>query len=291
MGRYVPPSFGWRQDPPDFRDFSPATDVVRDLLGQLKPMPPRRAARTHQRADLREFFGAAFDQGALASSPAHACAALVDYFERRSHGKELCPSRLFLHRNAVHLALGETGGGVHLRATLKALAWCGLPPERYWPYDLAKADVEPSAFLYSFGRRFADLRYVRLDARHASGGETLAMVKSFLAAGFPVAFGASIPTSITDAAEIPYRPAFDSLLGGQAFVAIGYDDAWLSSTRGALLVRNSWGTNWGDQGNGWLPYAYVEQRLAVDFWTILRPDWLASGEFRRPDVVLPLSLR
>ena len=108
------------------------------------------------------------------------------------------------------------------------------------------------------------------------------MVRSFLAAGFPVAFGLPVPTSISRSAEISYRPAFDSVLSGQALLAVGYDDRWLSSSRGRLLVRNSWGAAWGDQGYGWVPYAFVEERLAADFWTMLRPDWLASGEFTRP---------
>jgi hypothetical protein len=33
-------------------------------------------------------------------------------------------------------------------------------------------------------------------------------------------------------------------------------------------VRNSWGTGWGDGGYGWLPYKYVEDGLAVDFWSL-----------------------
>lgn len=66
-------------------------------------------------------------------------------------------------------------------------------------------------------------------------------------------------------------------------MAVGYDNARrVRSTKGALRVRMSWGEDWGEGGYGWLPYAYVERGLAVDFWTLLRPDWLASGEFLRP---------
>lgn len=285
MRRYLPPSFGWRQDPPDFRDFTPTTPSVVSQLQTLKAARARRAARGRGRIDLREFFPEPFDQGSLDASSANACAAVVDYFERRSHGQELRPSRLFLHRNALHMSMGGNEEAVNLRATLKALACCGLPPERFWPYDISNAGMEPHAFLYSFARKFSDLQYVRLDGRNTTGHAALATVRSFLAAGFPVVFGVSIPTSISIAAEIPYRPTFDSVLGGQALVAVGYDDQWLSSSRGALLVRNSWGVDWGEQGCGWLPYAYVEERLALDFWTMLRPDWLASGEYFRPDVV------
>jgi len=56
----------------------------------------------------------------------------------------------------------------------------------------------------------------------------------------------------------------------------------IRSDRGALLMMNSWGHKWGDGGAGWLPYTYVRERLAADFWTLLSPQWLASGDFRRP---------
>jgi C1A family cysteine protease len=67
-------------------------------------------------------------------------------------------------------------------------------------------------------------------------------------------------------------------------LAVGYDDRWLRGSRGALLVRSSWGPAWGEAGYGWLPYAYVEERLAIDFWTLVHDDWIASGEFDVPDI-------
>jgi C1A family cysteine protease len=68
-------------------------------------------------------------------------------------------------------------------------------------------------------------------------------------------------------------------------VAVGYDDSRrIRSDKGALLVRNSWGPDWGEAGYGWLPYSYVKRRLAMDFWTVLKPAWLRSGEFELPQV-------
>jgi C1A family cysteine protease len=286
MHRYTPPSFGWRPDLPDFRDFTPELAAVRQDLQALKARRSRGGSRARPgRVDLREYFPEPFDQGPLATSPAQACASLLGYFEQRAHGRQLRPSRLFLDHNARRMALAPQDSAVNLRATLKGIACCGLPPERYWPYDLAKADVQPDGFLYSFADRARTMQYVRLDARNAAGEAALDAVRSFLVAGLPSVFGLAMPTSITRAAEIEYRPTFESVLGGQALVAVGYNDQWLGASRGALLVRNSWGAEWGDNGYGWLPYAFIEERLAADFWTVLRPDWLASGEFARPAIV------
>lgn len=46
--------------------------------------------------------------------------------------------------------------------------------------------------------------------------------------------------------------------------AVGYDDS-----KNALLVRNSWGTDWGIGGYFWLPYEFVTQlNMSADYWTI-----------------------
>jgi C1A family cysteine protease len=63
-------------------------------------------------------------------------------------------------------------------------------------------------------------------------------------------------------------------------VVVGYDnDLEIGENTGALLIRNSWGTDWGEDGYGWLPYKYVTTGLAVDWWTLFKQEWLDTGEF------------
>jgi C1A family cysteine protease len=65
---------------------------------------------------------------------------------------------------------------------------------------------------------------------------------------------------------VPMPGPDERLLGGHAVLAIGY----VASTR-MFIVRNSWGTKWGDGGYFTMPYAYLEDRnLSDDFWTIRR---------------------
>ncbi len=159
------------------------------------------------------------------------------------NGRLLRPSRLFLYQNTLRMAgVSQTSLPVDLRTTLKAMVRCGLPPERYWPYEIDRLSLQPDPFLYSYSEPCRSVRYVRLDRRGASGVRTLQTVKAFLAAGFPSAFGFPVPNSLSLNPDIPYRPTFDTLIGGQAVIAVGYDDRWLRGSRGALLVRSSWGS-------------------------------------------------
>ena len=47
-------------------------------------------------------------------------------------------------------------------------------------------------------------------------------------------------------------------------MAVGYDEE-----KEMLLVRNSWGKEWGDKGHFWMPYDYIRKtKNCADFWTI-----------------------
>lgn len=278
MGVFTPPGLGWHRDLPDPRDYTRQQELVARLLNDLPSDEPAAAS-----VDLREYCAEAADQGGLATSSVHACLGLVQYFERRSWGRIVEPSRLFLYRVARRL-LGWSGdSGLPLRATLQAIARFGLPPERHWPYDPQAVDAEPDAFVYAAAQRIADLVYLRLDGRSERPENTLENVKRFLAAGFPSVFGFPVCTSISCEPDIPGPTIFDGIRGGQAALAVGYDEhRRIRSDRGALLIVNSWGKDWGDHGAGWLPFTYVREQLAADFWTVLAPGWLSSGDFYHP---------
>jgi C1A family cysteine protease len=275
MASFLPRGLGWQRDLPDLRDNSPSD--VSDLLAPLKPLRKRPA-----KIDWREFCQAVDDQQGVAAGAAHACVGLLQYCERRSSGRLIEPSRLFVHVTAGKL-VHPSEGCASIRTTWKAVIRFGLPPENCFPYEPSAATTEPPPFAYSFRPEVASLRYVRLDDRGQSGEQALANIREWLAAGFTCVFGFPVYTSISEDADVPFPTRFDELRGGQPVLAIGYDDdRRIRSDKGAILIRNSWGPAWGDGGYGWLPYAYVRRQLAGDCWTALKPEWIESDEFQRP---------
>jgi C1A family cysteine protease len=279
MAGFAPQGLGWHRDLPDPRDYTPTHDAVVRLLHDLRPQDDRP-----QQVDLREYCAEVGDQQPWATSSVHAAIGLVRYFERRAMGRTCEPSRMFIYKIARRL-LGWSGdSGVPLRVTLRAIARYGLPPESTWPYDGRMLDAEPEAFVYVSAQRAAGGIYLRLDPRGERPENTLETVKRFLAAGFASVFGFTVSTAVSEEAEIPFPTIFDGVRGGQAVMAVGYDDQRrIRSDRGALLMANSWGRHWGEAGYGWLPYTYVREQLAADFWTLVTPEWVASGELRRPE--------
>jgi C1A family cysteine protease len=291
--------FGWIPDFPDFRDFTEDTKEVREILGPAGlPAGGRARASRNLRAaapaaaDLREWASAVEDQGSLGSCTAQAGAGVIEYYERKAFGRHIDASRLFLYKVTRNLMKMKGDTGAYLRLTMGAMVLFGVPPEPYWPYtdDEREFDKEPPAFCYAFAQNYKTIKYYRHDPPGVPRPQVLERLKTHLAAGHPAMFGFTVYSSIEQAAatgRIPYPSAREKIEGGHAVVAIGYDDkmaiqnkAGGAQAKGALLIRNSWGTGWGEQGYGWLPYQYILGGLAEDFWSVLKKEWLDTGAFK-----------
>ncbi len=285
---------GWLPPLPDLRDYTQEHPEIRKMAKSLGLAPAPKAKRAlRSKVDLRQWCSGVEDQGALGSCTAQAAVGVVEYFERRAFDRHVNGSRLFVYKATRNL-MGVTGDtGAWLRNAMGALTLCGVAPEKYWPYTDAKPDFdqEPSSFVYAVADNYEALRYFCHDPAggNRSLDKVLATVKLFLAAGVPSMFGFwGFPSFDYSNVKggIPCPCPGEQSVWGHAIVAVGYDDKLKikntqcnTETTGALLIRNSWGTGWGDRGYGWLPYDYVLKRLALDFWSLLKMEWVDTKQF------------
>jgi C1A family cysteine protease len=304
-------SYGWIPDLPDFRDYTADTVSIREILvptglppARVVPVPGTvkkagavaagrrpKPASLPASADFREWCSSVEDQRSLGSCTANAGVGVIEYYERRAFGRHIDASRLFLYKVTRNLMKMKGDTGAYLRKTMGAMVLFGVPPEEYWPYtdDGEKFDKEPPAFCYAFAQNYKTIQYYRHDPPGVLPGAVLERVKAHLAGGHPSMFGFTVYSSIELADKrgaIPFPGPSERILGGHAVVAVGYDDRVKIATAssggecmGALLIRNSWGKGWGDNGYGWLPYEYILQGLAEDFWSVLKKEWIDTGVF------------
>ena len=237
--------------------------------------------------DLREWFSPVETQAEINSCTALAGVALVEYFQRRSFGEYIDASPLFLYKVTRRLMQLTGDSGASIRQTMRAMALFGIPPEEYWPYKIEAFDEDTPAFCYAFGQNYQALSYFQIDRPQLSKEEILVRIRIALAAGFPAMFGFSAHSSLfyekaAKSGKIPYPVRGEKVEGAHAVVAVGYNDNKTiknSKTRGAFRIRNCWGSEWGKNGYGWLPYDYVLDGLTSDWWSLLKSEWVASENF------------
>lgn len=284
---------GWIPDHPDIRDYTRETQTIRSSFpGQGDSSLKRSGTRRPKAVDLRSWCPPVEDQGSLGSCTSHAGVGLIEYYERRAFGRHVEASRLFLYKTTRNLMRVDGDTGACLRTTMGAMVLFGVPPEEHWPYtlDRDRFDREPPAFCYAFAQSFQTVKYYRHDPAGTGPVEILERVKEGLGLGHPAMFGFTVYSSIGQAdttGRIPMPGPRERIEGGHAIVAVGYDDGMKIANaesagqlaEGALLVRNSWGTGWGERGYGWLPYDYILRGIAEDFWSVTKKEWIDTGQF------------
>jgi C1A family cysteine protease len=255
--------YGWRPDLPDVRDHIYA--APKRALVHLPPM-----------VDLRPQDSPVYDQGQIGSCTANAIAAAFEFDLRKQQLGDFVPSRLFIYYNERSME-GDVGtdSGAQIRDGVKSVAKLGVCSEADWPYDAtpatteggpfptdSRAVLEPSASCFADALNNQVTSYQRVT-------RSLSEFKGCLASGYPFVLGFSVYDSFEGmqvAADgvLNLPEAGEGALGGHAVLAVGYDDPTQR-----FIIRNSWGTAWGQQGYFTMPYAYLlEAGLSSDFWTI-----------------------
>ena len=243
--------YGWIPDLPDQRDHlfaaQPAT---------LTTLPPS--------VDLRPNCPDVYDQGQLGSCTGNAIAAAIQFDEmKQGEASPSTPSRLFIYYNERSIeGTIASDSGAQIRDGIKSVTQTGYCREDLWPYDITQFADKPPQAAFDDAATHKAVQYQRLS-------HDLQQMKGCLAEGYPFVFGFTVYESfegpeVASTGNCPMPGSTEKSIGGHAVLAVGYDDAsqW-------MIVRNSWGSGWGQAGYFTLPYAYITQRnLSSDFWNI-----------------------
>ncbi|HLO11342.1 MAG TPA: C1 family peptidase [Pseudoneobacillus sp.] len=208
--------------------------------------------------DLRNKCPEVYDQGQLGSCSANAgCTALN--FATKDFGMRFSRLYLYFEERKKEGTITEDSGA-SMRDICK-VATKGVAQEQFMPYIISKFTETPSEVAYKDAATHKAAHY------HAVKG--LTEIKQIIAfQELPVLIGMDVfdsfeseYTARTGIVTIP--KAGEQFLGGHAVLIVGYDD-----NRQCLIVRNSWGSNWGDRGYFYLPYEFYNKQYAFDAWVL-----------------------
>ncbi|MBI3556151.1 MAG: hypothetical protein HY074_07800 [Deltaproteobacteria bacterium] len=140
----------------------------------------------------------------------------------------------------------------------KYLQTTGIPDEACMPYTSGSTGNDASC-----GQKCgdADARSLKIAGytQPTSYGGSPEAVKEALKKG-PLATTLTVYADFVTYGGGVYKHVGGAYLGGHAVSLVGYDDA-----KGAWLIRNSWGAEWGDNGFAWMSYDDTSG-IASDTW-------------------------
>lgn len=209
--------------------------------------------------DLSSRLPPIWNQGEIGSCTAQSLAALIGGCYRVN------PSRLFLYHcgRAVGELPTHEDTGCTMADAIKGVQLYGFCDESVFPYDEAKSSIFPpwQAFQTAVKRDSLPFESVRLQAED---------MMACLAEGCPLVLGIAVYRSMFDKSTIASgviptpNPQLEQLMGGHAITISGYD-----RTARQFFVRNSWGTEWGQNGYGRISFDYLTRPdLAMDAYTL-----------------------
>lgn len=219
-------------------------------------------ASAQSSCDLRYLCSGVENQRQLGSCVGNAVVGALELLLQLEGKPYMELSRLFVYYNArLGHSAQEKDEGTYISLAMESLSRVGVPSEEAWPYDTTKVFIRPSwkAYQQAYGHKINS--YYRITA---TGENRIAEIESAIRAKHPVVFGVPVYPQIRSCTGHIELPQGESL-GGHAMLLVAFN----SETK-QFIVRNSWGTSWGDQGYASIDYAYFDAVSGADFWVCTR---------------------
>lgn len=256
-------SYNLKRSKPDARDFKFA-----------HVMSPVAGVKLPSAVDLRSKCPSVYDQGELGSCTANAgCAALA--MLKKTPATMF--SRLFLYywERFIENTVSDDSGA-DMRDIGKALQQYGCCLEKSDPYDITKFTSKPTDAAQKEANGYKVRAYHSIENLDGIK-QALALKQQPVLIGIDV-FESFESDAVAKSGVVPMPRKGEQNLGGHAVLAVGYKDAHPVAkffhslmgipSKGYLIVRNSWGVNWGQKGYFLLPYEYISGGFSFDFWVL-----------------------
>jgi C1A family cysteine protease len=247
---------------PDTHDPQDSSYEAQPQLMTAAPLPPA--------IDLRGFCSPVRDQGQQGSCTGFAIAVgLREFMERRAGSPnppvDLAPAFVYYEERKLEGTVNDCNAGAMIRDGMKSLNKIGVSPESTDPYNAATCGA-PSAQATSAASALKIAAYHRV--------ASLFGLKHALASGHGCVIGVTLYASFESpqtqqTGHVPMPQPSEQILGGHAMFCCGYRDDATRAGGGELIVKNSWGTAFGDNGYVYMPYGYVTPKLMSDIWTAM----------------------
>jgi len=256
---------GCIQDRLDNRDYQ-----INSIQSSSKLNLPQVVDYTNQMSSVK-------DQGRLGSCVGFAIASMKEYQEQKEYLQEIEDgslyrrkeseydlSEMWIYYKAKEIDPWPNQEGTSIRDALKQLCKYGVPPEKGWRYnDRIKTKHESWAPMISkWGK---GNNYFRIN-----GVEEL---KSALYNYGPIVVGILCFREIFQVGSngiVKYPSNPNQCYGGHAICITAYNQS-----SQLFKFKNSWSSNWGNRGYGYLSFKYV-QNFMMDAWVLIDKKVLRS---------------
>jgi C1A family cysteine protease len=245
--------YGYHKDKADHRDFG-----VSHLGFTL--------ATSEKRSNI-SLLGPVLDQGDEGSCTAHAAAADREFL----HWKEIenrngtvapgdeglySPAFIYYKEREFDGTLDQGDCGSYGRTSCMVLTRFGATLRSDMPYVPGDFSTAPTSEQLAEARIWQTGGYHRL--------ATVQDMKNCIASGYCHRIGFAVDEGFEGIQSDGIWYKAGKVLGGHETLVIGYDD---TVNGGSFQVRNSWGKDWGQAGNFWMPYRYAaDPNILMDAW-------------------------
>lgn len=222
--------------------------------------------------DMRKFFTPVKNQMELGSCTSFAAVAMFEAMMRLSGVEgpiDMSPAYLYFYSNILK---GKPSGGSNFFEQLEVLGTHGVCSEALYKYDADKPQHKPSDPAEEDAKKHRVLSASQIPLingldKPQSLKHNHSLLTSALSEGYPIGISLKIydyfgkdgafifhPDDVPDAKED----------GWHAMVIVGY-----SEENNFYIVRNSWGSDFGEDGYCYVPTAYIDDPEYMDFACII----------------------